>query len=144
MPNSGCDIRHAINITFVICGRIAKRIDLSQDNKNKFNKRERRIMNDNNFNYDREDEEKYSKLNVFERAWDTLEHLGIYTEGEELLKFLEGFTTKEKLVELINDFNRNSLGGVNPIRHIEERAEAVEMLLSEIKEEVEEEKQQET
>ena len=101
-------------------------------------------MNDNNFNYDREDEEKYSKLNVFERAWDTLEHLGIYAEGEELLNFLEGFTTKEKLVELINDFNSKALGGVNPIRHIEERAEAVEMLLSEIKEEVEEEKQQET
>jgi len=31
--NSGCDIRHVINITFVTCGRIAKRIDLSQDKK---------------------------------------------------------------------------------------------------------------
>jgi len=32
-PNSGCDIRHVINITFVACGRIAKQIDLSQDKK---------------------------------------------------------------------------------------------------------------
>jgi hypothetical protein len=96
-------------------------------------------MNDNNFNYDREDEEKYSKLNVFERAWDTLEHLGIYAEGEELLNFLQGFHSKTKIKQLIR-----ALQGVNPIRHIDERAEAVEYLLECIKEELEEEKQQET
>ena len=33
-PNSEYDIRHAINITFVTCGRIAKQINLSQDKKN--------------------------------------------------------------------------------------------------------------
>lgn len=102
-------------------------------------------MNDNNFDYGekmiREEEEKYSKLNVFERAWDTLEHLGIYAEGEELLNFLEGFTTKAKIIELIRTFNRKALGGINPINHIEERAEAVELLLSEIAE-LEEEKQE--
>lgn len=105
-------------------------------------------MNDNNFDYEekmiREEEEKYSKLNVFERAWDTLEHLGIYAEGEELLNFLDGFHSKTKIKQLIRTFNKEALQGVNPIRHIDERAEALSYLIECIKGEVEEEKQQET
>ncbi len=90
-----------------------------------------------------EEEEKYSKMNVFERAWNTLECLGIYAEGEELLKFLEGFHSKAQLKKLIRNFNKMALHGVNPIRHIDERAEAVEFLIECIKEELEEEQKQE-
>jgi len=58
------------------------------------------------------------------------------------LNFLEGFHSKTKIRQLIRTFNREALQGVNPIRHIDERAEALSYLIECIKEELEGEKQE--
>ncbi len=83
----------------------------------------------------------FEEMSKREIALNTMENLGIYEEGEELLKFLEGFHSKAQIKKLIRNFNKEALQGqgVNPIRHIDERAEAVEYLLECIKEELEEE-----
>ncbi len=96
---------------------------------------------DDDDEYYRRFEVPYETKGIIDRAWDTLQCLGIHGDTDEIVEFFEPIGYSETdIANLIVEFNELALGGVDPIDNIDDRAHAVAYLLGNMLEEIEEHK----
>lgn len=91
-------------------------------------------MNTSNFEELYDELDDYESKGIIERAYDTLEGLGIYGE-DHIIEFFADMETADKIAEFLQEYSDNALYGLDPVDHIEDRAKALEYLINWIKDE---------